>query len=235
MTISAKKLFVAKGTTTILKDLTFEVANSQITGLLGPSGSGKTTLMRTIVGVQKITKGSLDILELPAGHKRLRSHIGYVSQTASIYDDLTIEQNVHYFATILRADSGRVTQVLRQVDLFDIKTRLVSTLSGGQKTRVSLAAALLGDPEILVLDEPTVGLDPILRRDLWRLFADMAGLGKTLLISSHVMDEAERCDNVLLLRDGELLWQNTKAKLLQTTHTQSVEYAFLKLVQERKA
>ncbi|MEP6710748.1 MAG: ABC transporter ATP-binding protein [Candidatus Saccharibacteria bacterium] len=229
--ILADKLVVSKGKDRILKGLSFEIKPGEITGLLGPSGSGKTTLMRAIVGVQKISNGKLEIFNQPAGNSDLRSTIGYVSQTSSIYDDLTVEQNLKYFATILKADETKIIKALRQVDLFDRRRQLVETLSGGQKTRVSLAVALLGDPQLLVLDEPTVGLDPVLRRDLWRLFASMAAKGKTLLVSSHVMDEAEKCDNLLLLRDGGLLWKNSKETLLTTTRTDSVEAAFLYLVE----
>lgn len=232
--IVAEKLVVSKGGGKILKGLSFEITPGMITGLLGPSGSGKTTLMRAIIGVQKIKNGRLSVFELPAGSKPLRARIGYVSQTASIYDDLTVRQNLDYFAAILKVNRTQINHVLRQVDLFDRRKQLVETLSGGQKTRVSLAIALLGNPELLVLDEPTVGLDPVLRRDLWQLFASMAKSGKTLLVSSHVMDEAEKCDSLLLLREGELLWQDSKDALLAKTETDSVEAAFLRLVEKRK-
>lgn len=232
--IVAKKLVVRKSGDRILKGLSFEIKPGIITGLLGPSGSGKTTLMRSIVGVQKIVSGTLLVHGQPAGSARLRSAIGYVSQSPSIYNDLTVTQNVRYFATILKAKHTTVIKVLRQVDMFDHRHQLVETLSDGQKTRVSLAIALLGDPQLLVLDEPTVGLDPVLRRDLWQLFASMAKSGKTLLVSSHVMDEAEKCDSLLLLRDGEVLWRDSKDSLLAKTKTDSVEAAFLHLVENGK-
>jgi len=229
ISIEATKLIVQKQTTRILDELTFRVQAGSMTGLIGPSGSGKTTLMRAIVGVQKYS-GELNVFGIPAGDKRLRARIGYVTQSPAIYSDLTAAQNVHYFAVITRASRAQEQAVIEQVDLVAHKDQLASTLSGGQKARVSLAIALLGDPELLVLDEPTVGLDPILRQDLWKLFASLAAEGKTLLISSHVMDEADRCDNLLLLRDGKLLWQDSREQLLAKTQTNSVEEAFLRIV-----
>lgn len=229
ISIEATKLTVQKQAGRILDELTFQVRAGSITGLIGPSGSGKTTLMRAIVGVQKY-RGSLNVLGKPAGDKKLRVRIGYVTQSPAIYNDLTVAQNIHYFAVIMRASKAQEQTILEQVDLQTHKDQLASTLSGGQKARVSLAVALLGDPELLVLDEPTVGLDPILRRDLWNLFARLAGQGKTLLVSSHVMDEADRCSEVLLLRDGMLLWNDSRAQLLVHTVTDSVEKAFLTIV-----
>lgn len=229
ISIEATKLVVQKQATRILDELTFQVRAGSITGLIGPSGSGKTTLMRAIVGVQKY-QGNLNVLAKPAGDKKLRTRIGYVTQSPAIYSDLTVAQNLHYFAVIARASKAQEQTILEQVDLQAHKNQLASTLSGGQKARVSLAIALLGSPDLLVLDEPTVGLDPILRRDLWNLFARLAGQGKTLLISSHVMDEADRCDELLLLRDGKLLWQDSRQQLLAQTATRSVEEAFLTIV-----
>jgi ABC-2 type transport system ATP-binding protein len=227
--IQAKKLRVAKGKTIILPELDFTMPRGVIIGLIGPSGSGKTTLMRTIVGVQKYT-GGLQVLGKAAGNKKLRSRIGYVTQSPAIYQDLTVLQNLRYFATLIRASKLQVNTAINQVDLAGHKNQLAATLSGGQKARVSLAIALLGNPELLVLDEPTVGLDPILRRDLWNLFDRLADEGKTLLISSHVMDEADRCSELYLLRDGQLLWQDTRELLLEKTKTRSVEDAFLSIV-----
>lgn len=231
--ITATDVVVQKNKHTILDKLSFSVEKGKLTGLIGPSGSGKTTLIRTIVGPQKLTSGELVINGLKAGSKKLRSTIGYVTQTPAIYNDLTVKQNLDYFATILRAKST-VAKVIKQVDLEKQTRQLAESLSGGQRARVSLAIALLGDPDVLVLDEPTVGLDPVLRRDLWQLFDQLASEGKTLLISSHVMDEAEKCDNLLLLRDGKLLWNDGKTELLKRTKTSTVEQAFLNLVEEGK-
>jgi len=229
--IEAKKLIVEKSKQRVLDELTFIVRKGSITGLIGPSGSGKTTLMRAIVGVQ-IFKGVLTISGVPAGSAALRTSIGYVTQMPAIYEDLTITQNLRYFATLANADKKQVAAIIETVKLTAQKNQLAATLSGGQKARVSLAIALLGNPDVLVLDEPTVGLDPLLRRELWQLFADLATSGKTLLVSSHVMDEAERCDALLLIRDGRLLWNDSRELLLQKTHTTSVEEAFVYMVEK---
>ncbi|MFF1283395.1 ABC transporter ATP-binding protein [Streptomyces sp. NPDC058299] len=236
--VHAENLTVVRGSRTVLHDLRFTVPRGRITGLLGPSGCGKSTLMRSIVGTQAGITGSLDVLGHPAGHPALRSRIGYVTQAPSVYDDLTVRQNLEYFAAIL--DPGRtaaerrhhhVTRAITDVDLTSHADALAGNLSGGQRNRVSLAVALLGTPELLVLDEPTVGLDPVLRRDLWNLFHDLAATrGATLLVSSHVMDEAERCHRLLLMREGGILADDTPDALRTRTGTDTVEAAFLHLV-----
>lgn len=228
--ISAKNLAVKKQKTQILNKLDFTVEAGKVTGLIGPSGSGKTTLMRVIVGVQKC-EGELLVLGKDAGHKSLRRKIGYVTQSPAVYPDLTVQQNLRYFGALVGAGKKVIDQVIDQVQLGKQKKQLVESLSGGQKARVSLAVALLGDPELLVLDEPTVGLDPVLRRELWGLFADLAKQGKTLLVSSHVMDEAERCDNLLLLREGKLLWNDSRDGLLAHTHKKDVGSAFIAMIE----
>ncbi|WP_432119338.1 ABC transporter ATP-binding protein [Streptomyces sp. bgisy032] len=241
--VHADHLTVVRGSRTVLRDLAFTVPRGQITGLLGPSGCGKSTLMRAIVGTQAKVTGTLDVLGRPAGHPTLRTRIGYVTQAPSVYDDLTVRQNLDYFAAILdpgRHASGRrhdnVTRAITDVDLTSHTDALAGTLSGGQRSRVSLAVALLGTPELLVLDEPTVGLDPVLRRDLWNLFhAIAADRGATLLVSSHVMDEAERCHRLLLMREGELLADDSPDALRDRTGAETVEGAFLHLVDEAKA
>ena len=213
-----------------LNDVTLDVAAGRITGLLGPSGSGKSTLMRAIVGVQIVTSGAITVLGLPAGRPELRARVGYVTQAPSVYRDLSVRENLTYFQTILGAEASDVDRVLEQADLTSVHKRLVKTLSGGQESRVSLATALLGSPELLILDEPTVGLDPVLRRDLWALFQCLADSGLTLLVSSHVMDEASRCHDLVLMRDGQLLAQGTNSDLLARTSTSDIESAFLYLV-----
>lgn len=220
---------MVRGSRTVLRDLDFTVPRGRITGLLGPSGCGKSTLMRAVVGTQAKVTGTLTVLDHPAGAAPLRSRIGYVTQAPSVYDDLTVEQNLDYFASILGARAN-VPRVIEQVDLTTHTTALAGSLSGGQRSRVSLAAALLGSPELLVLDEPTVGLDPVLRRDLWALFHRLADDGTTLLVSSHVMDEAERCHRLLLMREGEILAEGTPDELRTRTQAPTVEAAFLHLV-----
>lgn len=229
--ITAKKLTVRKEKTLILDKLSFVVRGGAVTGLIGPSGSGKTTLMRAIVGVQRYD-GKLEVLGQAAGSKELRPRIGYVTQTPAVYGDLTVAQNLAYFAQIVGATERQVTEIISTVDLKKQSKQIVGSLSGGQRARVSLAIALLGDPELLVLDEPTVGLDPILREELWTLFAELAHRGKTLLVSSHVMDEAERCDNLLLMRDGAVLWQGERHELLRVTKTHTVGDAFIVKIKE---
>lgn len=230
--LKAENLTVVREGNTILDGLSFDIAPGKLTGLIGPSGSGKTTLMRAIVGAQRITRGSLQILGLPAGDKILRSQIGYVTQSPAVYGDLTTRQNLLYFGAILGKGKAEISRVIKQVDLQGQVDQLVNTLSGGQHARVSLAVALLGDAKVLVLDEPTVGLDPLLREHLWALFRSLASGGRIMLISSHVMDEAEKCDDLLLLREAKVLSFCSKHELLQKTQTQTVEAAFLKLVEK---
>jgi len=233
--IIAKDLTVVKQKKPILHDVSFTLTPGKLIGLIGPSGSGKTTLMRTLIGMQIASKGTAVLLGQPAGAKTLRHQIGYRSQDPAAYSDLTVEQNLWYFATLTGADKKQITDILEQVDLTPQRKQLVATLSGGQMARVSLAIALLGSPAILVLDEPTIGLDPVLRVQLWGLFHRLRDSGKTIIVSSHVMDEAERCDDLLLLRDGGLLWHGGATELKKTTSTNSVEAAFLKLVGKENA
>ncbi len=228
--VVAEHLRVVRGGRVVLPDLSCVVRTGQVTGLLGPSGGGKSTLIRAIVGVQKVQGGSIEVLGLPAGSAPLRRRVGYVTQAPSVYADLTVRENLVFFARVLGAEHDTVAESLRRVDLVDHADALVGQLSGGQRSRASLAVALLGDPELLVLDEPTVGLDPVLRRDLWALFHELADAGRTLLVSSHVMDEADRCDRLMLLREGQLLAEDTPAGLRSATGTDDVESAFLALV-----
>jgi ABC-2 type transport system ATP-binding protein len=155
-----------------------------------------------------------------------------VTQSPSVYTDLTVEQNLRYFATLVGAGADQVERVLGEVDLVPRRTSLVDRLSGGERSRVSLAAAMLGAPSLLVLDEPTVGLDPVLRRDLWDLFGRLAAAGTSLLVSSHVMDEATRCDRLVLMRSGRVLADDTLERLLARTGTTDAEGAFLTLVED---
>jgi ABC-2 type transport system ATP-binding protein len=229
--VHTEGLRVRRGRRDVLHGLDLEVPAGQVVGLLGPSGSGKTTLLRSVAGAQRIAGGTVTVLGEPAGTPSLRSRIGYATQAGSVYDDLTVAQNLRYFGKVLHAPAGDVDRVLAEVDLQEFDDRLVGNLSGGQRSRVSLAVALLGHPELLVLDEPTVGLDPVLRHDLWDLFRRMADRGVTLLVSSHVMDEARRCDRILLLRDGRLLVDDTPAGLLERTGTTDPEDAFLALAE----
>lgn len=227
--IVAQDLHVHRRGKEVLHGLTFTVPAGRITGLLGPSGGGKSTLLRSVVGVQAGVGGTLEVLGRTAGDADLRRRIGYVTQSPAVYTDLTVRRNLAYFAEVVGAPARRVEEVLADVDLQAAADARVDRLSGGQQARVSLATALLGEPELLVLDEPTVGLDPVLRRDLWRLFRALADTGRTLVVSSHVMDEASRCDRLLLLRDGHLVADDTLDGVLDRTGAADVEQAFLAL------
>ncbi len=224
-------LQVSRGGQEILHDLDFALDSGSITGLLGPSGCGKTTLMRALVGVQAGTHGTVTVLGEPAGTASLRRRVGYVTQAPAVYPDLSIDENLSYFAAVLGVTRPRIEQVLAQVALTDRRTQLVATLSGGQRARVSLATALLSTPELLVLDEPTVGLDPVLRRDLWDVFRQLADDGATILVSSHVMDEAARCDRLLLMRDGRIVADDSPDGLLERTGAKDIEGAFLAIAE----
>ena len=228
-------LRVRRGDRLVLRDVSCTIPRGSVTGLLGPSGCGKTTLLRSVVGVQIVEAGEVSVLGSPAGSPGLRDRIGYATQNPSVYADLTVEQNLRYFAAVLRAPRSDVRRVIDEVGLGGHEDQLVASLSGGELSRTSLAVALLGKPELLVLDEPTVGLDPLLRDELWTLFRSLADRGVTLLVSSHVMDEAARCSRLLLMRDGAFLADDTPSALLSETGTSDLEQAFLHLVREKEA
>ncbi|MDX2970912.1 ABC transporter ATP-binding protein [Kribbella solani] len=232
--VSCRDVVVVRGDREVLHGVGFDLRAGTVTGLLGPSGCGKTTLIRAIVGLQARVTGDVSVLGHPAGAPKLRGRIGYVTQEPSVYGDLTVTENLRFFAAVLGVESADVQRVIDAVDLTTHADARVDQLSGGQRSRASLAAALLGSPELLVLDEPTVGLDPVLRRDLWNLFHELADAGATLLVSSHVMDEASRCDRLLLMREGELLADDTPDALLTSAGTADIEQAFLTLI-DRKA
>jgi len=221
---------VEKGRVRILDGISFTIPAGSITGLLGPSGSGKTTLMRTIVGVQAVRSGTVNVLGRTAGSAALRSSVGYVTQAPSVYGDLTVRENANYFATVLGRGRAEAERAIADVNLTHEADRLVGRMSGGQRSRASLACALLAKPELLVLDEPTVGQDPVLRRELWSQFRALADAGTTVLVSSHVMDEAARCDRLLLVRDGALLAEGTPAALCAAARTNDFEDVFLRLI-----
>jgi ABC-2 type transport system ATP-binding protein len=229
--IEIRDLQVVRGGNPVLRDVSLEVPSGSVTGLLGPSGSGKTTLMRAIVGVQIVQSGRVQVLGRPAGHPDLRARVGYVTQAPSVYGDLTVRENLEYFARVLGVPRTRIPEAIESVALGRHSNQVVRTLSGGERSRVSLASALVGKPELLVLDEPTVGLDPVLRRDLWALFHRLADDGATLLVSSHVMDEATRCDELLLVREGRILAAAPPAAIRERTGVEDLEEAFLQLVE----
>jgi ABC-2 type transport system ATP-binding protein len=229
--IQIEGLRVVRGGNVVLRDISLAIPAGRVTGLLGPSGCGKSTLMRSIVGVQTIASGEVRVLGELAGSVGLRTRVGYDTQAPSVYADLTARENLKYFASVLGADHGRIDSVIASVDMDAFAERVTGGLSGGERSRVSLAVALLNEPRLLVLDEPTVGLDPILRNSLWELFHSLAANGATLLVSSHVMDEAARCDELLLMREGKILAQTTPGDLLARTGAGDMEGAFLRLIE----
>src|SRR3954452_25256540 len=233
--VEIRGLTVDRGGQRVLDALDLTIEQGSVTGLLGPSGCGKSTLMRSLVGVQELAGGSVRIAGVEAGSKQLRHRIGYVTQAPSVYADLTVAENLTFFARVLGADADAVTAAITTVDLSEFADQPVEQMSGGQRSRDSLAVALLGSPDLLVLDEPTVGLDPVLRRDLWALFHRLADAGAALLVSSHVMDEAERCDQLLLMREGAILAHDTPAAIKERAGVADVESAFLALVDRAAA
>jgi ABC-2 type transport system ATP-binding protein len=232
--VTVTDLVVDRGGRRVLRGVSFAVPTGEVTGLLGPSGSGKTTLMRALVGVQRIRSGAVTLLGEPAGSPGLRARVGYVTQAPSVYPDLTVRENARYFAALHGRGAREADSAVADVGLADAAGQLVRDLSGGQQGRVSLACALVGTPEVLVLDEPTVGLDPVLRVELWSRFHALADAGTTLVVSSHVMDEAGRCDRLLLLREGELLADATPAQLRAEAGSDDLEQCFLNLVRARE-
>jgi ABC-2 type transport system ATP-binding protein len=233
--IDIKNLRVVRGKRVAIHDLSVQIARGTITGLLGPSGCGKTTLMRCIVGTQIIAGGTVMVLGRPAGSAELRHRVGYVTQDPTIYNDLRVIDNVRYFAALYGTDAKAADDAVAAVGLEDHRTALCGNLSGGQRTRVSLACALVAHPDLLVLDEPTVGLDPVLRVDLWEQFHQLAKSGTTLIVSSHVMDEADHCGDLLLMREGHLLAHTTPTKLREVTGCTSLEEAFLSIIRRSTA
>ena len=230
MSAHIEHLSINRNKKLVLDDVSLDFQKGTITGLIGPSGSGKTTLMRTMLGAQKFQKGTVTILDKPAGSKELRKKIGYVTQSPSIYQDLTVRQNLEYFAKIIGAPKSQIAPLLERIGLKGQTHQLTATLSGGQLARTSLAVALLGDPEFLILDEPTVGQDPILREELWKLFRELADDGKTLVVSSHIMNEASRCDQLAIIRDGKVMKVTSADGLRQETGENNLDDAFLRLI-----
>lgn len=227
--IAVDALEVRRGGKVVLAGVTVEIPPGRVTGLLGPSGSGKTTLMRAMVGVQVVEQGQVTVLGQLAGSASLRRRVAYVTQAPSVYADLTVRDNLAYFAAIVGADQSRIASVVETANLGPQVDQVARTLSGGEQSRVSLAVALLGDPEVLVLDEPTVGLDPVLRRDLWEHFHRLTGEGRTVLVSTHVMDEADRCDQLVLMRDGRIVAVGSPVELRDQAGADDLEDAFLVL------
>lgn len=233
--VDVDDLRVRRGRTEVFDGLSVRIPRGEVTGLLGPSGCGKTTLMRSIVGVQRIRSGTVTVLGELAGSARLRRRVSYGTQGAAVYTDLTVRQNLQYIASLLGVDRAEVDRVIADLGLAEQARQVAGSLSGGQLGRVSLGMALLGGPELIVLDEPTVGLDPVLRAELWTLFRRIADSGTTVIVSSHVMDEALRCDRLLLMRTGRIVADTTPDALLADTGETDAEAAFLALIARDEA
>ena len=232
--IEVSDLVVDRGKRRVLDAISCAVPTGSVVGLLGPSGSGKTTLIRAIVGVQIVRSGTVTVLGQPAGSAGLRRQVGYVTQAPSVYADLSVRENARYFASLYGLGATAADQAIADVGLAGATHQLVGNLSGGQRSRASLACAMIGRPGLLVLDEPTVGQDPVLREDLWAKFHDLAEHGTTLLVSSHVMDEAGRCDRLLLIREGILIGDDTPAAIRTRAGTDDLDTAFLRLIREQQ-
>jgi len=233
--IEVSGLVVVRSGREVLHDLDLTIPPGQVTGLLGPSGCGKSTLMRAVVGVQRVRSGEVVVLGEPAGARGLRDRVAYQTQAASVYDDLTVVENLRFFARVLGLSRADADRAVEDVDLGGHRDQVVANLSGGQRSRANLAVALLGRAEVLVLDEPTVGLDPVLREELWMLFHRIADGGTAVLVSSHVMDEAERCDRLLLMREGRIIADGTPREIVEKAGVGDVEQAFLAIVREDAA
>jgi len=216
------------GTIRALDGITLRVRQGEIYGLLGPNGSGKTTLIRAVVGLIAPDSGTVTVLGRRMPDLNILSSVGYMTQAAALYPDISVEENLRFFAAISGADSN-VDEVLRLVELEQRRKSVVATLSGGMRQRCSLACALVHRPRLLLLDEPTVGVDPQLRVQFWEHFRQMAAAGTTILVSSHVMDEAERCQRLGLIRFGKLLGEGTPNEVRAAAGTNNLEEAFLKL------
>jgi ABC-2 type transport system ATP-binding protein len=230
--VEVRDLVVVRGGREVIPGLALTISRGGVTGLLGPSGCGKSTLMRALVGVQRLKSGSVQVFGEEAGSKGLRYRIGYLTQSPSIYDDLSVTENLRFFAKVLGLGGDEVERSIDAVDLRSHADQVVAKLSGGQRSRASLAVALLGHPDLLVLDEPTVGLDPVLRRNLWALFHRIADAGTAVFVSSHVMDEADRCDRLLLMREGRIIADGTPGEIREKTGSDDIEAAFLAIVEE---
>lgn len=236
LAVRVTDLVVDRGGRTVLHSVSTSFRRGRVTGVLGPSGSGKTTLLRAVVGVQRVRSGTITVLGRDAGSSELRRRIGYLTQSPSVYPDLTVRENARYFTSLHPGATWEDAEsAIQMVGLAEAAGQLVGTLSGGQHSRASLACALVGSPELLVLDEPTVGQDPLLREELWDMFHRMAEAGRTLVVSSHVMDEAARCDRLLLIREGRVVADGTPEAIRQGAGTSDLEEAFLRIIKSQVA
>ncbi|WP_172248391.1 ABC transporter ATP-binding protein [Bacillus haikouensis] len=216
----------------VLKDVSLEIEQGEIYGLLGPSGSGKTTLIKLMIGLELPSNGSVTFKGSKLKAKNLYPSIGYMAQSDALYGELTARENLSFTASLYGLKKGQrkqqIENVMEMVDLLPHLDKPVHHFSGGMKRRLSLAIALLHDPEVLFLDEPTVGIDPVLRKEIWEGFRKLKEDGRTIIITTHVMDEAERCDRLGLLQHGEIISSDTPAAIKSRFGVSSIEDVFLK-------
>ncbi|WP_100401411.1 ABC transporter ATP-binding protein [Bacillus sp. FJAT-42315] len=229
--VSVQHVSKAFGKHQVLKDITLQINGGEIFGLLGPSGAGKTTLVKQLVGLDLPTSGENFLFQQKMPSLKLIEKIGYMAQSDALYGELSAKENLQFFASLYglqgKKQQQRIEAVMEVVQLTDHVNKLVSTYSGGMKRRLSLAIALLHEPQLLILDEPTVGIDPVLRKSIWNAFYKLKAKGTTLIVTTHVMDEAEKCDRLALMRDGSLIAVGTPNELKKQTDSATIEEAFL--------
>lgn len=219
------------GTHHVLEDISLTVEKNEIYGLLGPSGAGKTTLVKMIAGIETPSEGSIIVLDTLMPNLRNMTQIGFMAQSDALYLELSGNENLEFFASIYglkgKRQRERIEHAASLVNLTDFLKKPVHQYSGGMKRRLSLAAALLHEPDILILDEPTVGIDPVLRQSIWKELYKLSDMGTTILVTTHVMDEAEKCGQLGMLRDGRLIASGSPQKLRESTSSTTIEEAFL--------
>ncbi|MBO1910107.1 ABC transporter ATP-binding protein [Sporosarcina sp. 6E9] len=215
----------------VLEDINLKIFEGEIFGILGPSGAGKTTLVKQLTGLDLPTSGEVYLFQEKMPTLKLINSIGYMAQSDALYDDLTTNENLLFFSELYglkgEKQTHRIKEVMELVQLSNDVTKLVSKYSGGMKRRLSLAIAMLHEPKVLILDEPTVGIDPVLRRSIWEAFSKLKQNGITIIVTTHVMDEAEKCDRLGMIRDGRLIAVGTTQELKKQTNSKSIEEAFL--------
>lgn len=231
-TIDVRDVAKKFGDNPVLKQISLQLPVGQIMGLIGPSGAGKTTLVKAILGMEKVDAGTTTVLGTPMPNRKVMQRIGYMAQSDALYEDLTARENIRFFAELMSVPKTKlamaIDHVAQVVNLTDALDRRVSAYSGGMKRRLSLAIALVQDPELLILDEPTVGIDPDLRQQIWTELYQLKSQGKSILVTTHVMDEAERCDYLMLIREGIALAQGTPQQLEKDYAVTTIEQVFLK-------
>ncbi|AYE38805.1 ABC transporter ATP-binding protein [Companilactobacillus zhachilii] len=236
--ISMKNVVKKFGKETVLNHIDFDIPQGKIIGLIGPSGAGKSTIIKIILGMEKTQKGSATVFGKIMPNRQLLNRIGYMAQTDALYEALTAKENLQFYADMKgiagQKANRQILHVAEVVELTNDLNKRVSGYSGGMKRRLSLAIAMLGDSEVLILDEPTVGIDPALRRQVWSELHKLRDQGKTILVTTHVMDEAELVDDVALILGGQLIAYDTPANLKAQYNEVTVENVFLKVEYENE-